>query len=62
MRGFLTIINFTVFLQVHVLFQIFKKKETIILGLNQEEFIPLLENKKIGLVSNSRVLLEQKIN
>ena len=55
MRGFLTIINFIFFLQVHVLFSNFQEeKETIILGAESiEEFIPLLENKKIGLVSNS---------
>ena len=55
MRGFLTIINFIFFLQVHVLFSNFQEeKETIILGAESiEEFIPFLENKKIGLVSNS---------
>ena len=55
MRGFLTIFNFIFFLQVHVLFSNFQEvKETIILGAESiEEFIPFLENKKIGLVSNS---------
>ena len=62
MRGYLTIINFIFFLQVHVLFSNFQEeKETIILGAESiEEFIPLLENKKIGLVSNSSSVIRSE--
>ena len=62
MRGFLTIINFIFFLQVYVLFSNFQEeKETIILGAESiEEFIPFLENKKIGLVSNSSSVIRTK--
>ena len=61
MRSFLTIIKVIFFLQVHVLFSNFQEEtKTIILGAESiEEFIPLLENKKIGLVSNSSSIIRR---
>lgn len=59
MRRFLAIIKFVFFLQVHVLFSNFQEEtKTIIPGAESlEEFIPFLENKKIGLVSNSSSII-----
>jgi uncharacterized protein YbbC (DUF1343 family) len=62
MRRFLKIIQFIFFLQVHVLFSNFQEEtETIILGAESiEEYIPFLENKTIGLVSNSSSIIRTK--
>lgn len=59
MRRFFTIIKFIFFLQVHVLFSNFQEEtETIILGAESiEEFLPIIENNKIGLVSNSSSII-----
>lgn len=59
MRRFFTIIKFIFFLQVHVLFSNFQEEtETIILGAESiEEFLPFIENNKIGLVSNSSSII-----
>ena len=55
MKKFLGIIKLIFLLQVYVLFSNFQEEtEGIILGSESvEEYIPFLENKKIGLVSNS---------
>ena len=59
MRRFFSIIKFIFLLQFHILFSNFQKKtETIVLGAESiEEFLPILENKNIGLVSNSSSIL-----
>ena len=62
MRRFLIIIKFIFFLQVHVLFSNFQeRKETIIVGAESiQEFLPFLENKNIGLVSNSSSIIRKE--
>ena len=59
MKKFLGIIKLIFLLQVYVLFSNFQEEtEGIILGAESvEEFIPFLENKKIGLVSNSSSII-----
>ena len=59
MRRFFKIIKFIFLLQVHILFSNFQEElKTIILGAElTEEFVPLLEGKNIGLVSNSSSIL-----
>ena len=59
MRRFFSIIKFIFLLQFHILFSNFQKKtETIVLGAeSMEEFLPMLKNKNIGLVSNSSSIL-----
>ena len=56
---FFRMIKFIFLLQFHILFSNFQKKtETIVLGAESiEEFLPMLENKNIGLVSNSSSIL-----
>ena len=62
MRRFLIIIKFIFFLQVHILFSNFQeRKETIIVGAESiQEFLPFLENKNIGLVSNSSSIIRKE--
>ena len=59
MKKFLGIIKLMFLLQVYVLFLNFQEEtEGVILGAESvEEFIPFLENKKIGLVSNSSSII-----
>ena len=59
MRRFFNVFKFIFLLQFHILFSNFQKKtETIVLGAESiEEFLPMLENKNIGLVSNSSSIL-----
>ena len=59
MKKFLVIIKLIFLLQVYVLFSNFQEEtEGVILGAESvEEFIPFLENKKIGLVSNSSSII-----
>ena len=59
MRRFFSITKFIFLIQFHILFSNFQKKtETIVLGAESiEEFLPMLEDKNIGLVSNSSSIL-----
>ena len=63
MKKFLGIIKLMFLLQVYVLFSNFQEEtEGLILGAESvEEFIPFLENKKIGLVSNSSSIIRSGI-
>ena len=62
MKMFFRLIKIIFLLQFHILFSNFQEEfETIIPGAELiEEFIPLLENKKIGLVSNSSSIVRTK--
>tara|TARA_B100000575_G_scaffold249550_1_gene215997 strand:+ start:2833 stop:4002 length:1170 start_codon:yes stop_codon:yes gene_type:complete len=62
MKRFLIIIKFIFLLQVHILFSNFQEEiETIIPGAESiDEYISLIKNKKIGIVSNSSSIIRTK--
>ena len=62
MKRFLRIIKFIFLLQFHILFSNFQEEiKTIIPGAESiEEYLSLIENKKIGIVSNSSSIIKTK--